>query len=58
MDVQDTVLYIPETKPTIRTIPTHLKTKWKPVKRPNGKVIVRKVSPKEMEQLWTGTKLR
>ena len=48
-EVSDTELYI---APKVDIGRVHTKTRRKPVMRPNGKVVVRKVSKREMKKLW------
>ena len=51
--ITDTTLYIPASKTSIPfcTRP-HTKTRERPKARPNGEVIVKKVSNEEMDKLW------
>ena len=53
--VSDTILYIPDRvrDDTLRyTQCRHIITKRKSVIRKNGVVVVKKISPEEMERLW------
>ena len=54
--VQDTELLIPDRKPTDRTIKRAViiphNTKKQPPQGHHGKLVVRKVSKKEMNKLW------
>ncbi len=52
MNVRDTELLIPESKGGLPFRVCHPKTKPVVKPLPNGKVMVTKVTPEEMEKLW------